>query len=120
MKWYEERQRCSMKWYEERQKWTSKNVVKAIKELNKKRDKLLKPVRDELDSVESSIDTMQGILKVAIIDEKGTPKDPIHYNYITFGDWDCEDSPTKKCIYGFVYDHANDRCIYCGEPDERK
>ena len=109
-----------MKWYEERQEWNSKNVVKAMRELQDDREELLKPIKDEFDKINSSLNTFEGVLRVAIIDEKSTPENPIHYNHISFGYWECKDSPTDKCVYGFLYDHANDSCIYCGEPDERK
>ncbi len=33
------------------------------------------------------------------------------------GSWDCEDSPTGKCVYT---QYAFDDCIFCGGPDERK
>lgn len=32
--------------------------------------------------------------------------------------WDCEESPTGKCVYDWA---TNDECcVYCGDPEERK
>ena len=109
-----------MAWFSERQKWTSKKVIKAMRELQDKRDELLAPIKDEFDSINGSLETFEGVLRVTIIDEMSTSKRPIHYHDVSFGDWDCEDSPTGYCIYGFYDDYAHDSCIYCGEPDERK
>lgn len=36
--------------------------------------------------------------------------------YFQHGDWDCERSPTKYCMYT---NHDYDSCIFCYEPDER-
>lgn len=36
------------------------------------------------------------------------------------GYWDCKNSPVGVCVYHFMNDRASDRCIYCGEPHERK
>ena len=35
------------------------------------------------------------------------------------GNWDCENSPNKKCNFNVKEDPACDTCIYCGEPEER-
>lgn len=35
------------------------------------------------------------------------------------GGWYCEQSPTHQCEYADD-DHAQDNCIHCGMPDERK
>lgn len=39
---------------------------------------------------------------------------PHHFQH---GDWDCEDSPTKYCMYTNL---DYDVCIFCHEPYERK
>ncbi len=39
---------------------------------------------------------------------------------IRLGDWDCEKSPTGKCVYDIIEDPCRDHCVFCGEPDERK
>jgi hypothetical protein len=36
------------------------------------------------------------------------------------GSWECEGSPTKTCWYDDQRDPAWDRCLFCGDPDERK
>lgn len=42
-------------------------------------------------------------------------------NYGTsFGNWDCEKSPVKKCVYDYDSPMRDDDCIYCHNPDERK
>jgi hypothetical protein len=38
---------------------------------------------------------------------------PSHFDH---GSWDCDDSPTGKCVY--TSDH--DDCIFCHGPEERK
>jgi hypothetical protein len=43
--------------------------------------------------------------------------DPIS---VELGSWDCEHSPTGKCVYDLHSDMGDDECLYCGEPDERK
>lgn len=41
-------------------------------------------------------------------------------NYGThFYNWDCENSPVKKCVYDWD-DFGDESCIFCGEPEERK
>lgn len=39
---------------------------------------------------------------------------------IGWGDWDCDKSPTGKCIYDEIEDSCWDHCVFCGAPDERK
>lgn len=34
--------------------------------------------------------------------------------------WDCEDSPSGKCVYNLESDAAQDQCLFCGLPWERK
>lgn len=34
--------------------------------------------------------------------------------------WPCETSPIGVCVYHRFKDQHSDRCIYCGEPRERK
>lgn len=41
-------------------------------------------------------------------------------NNMIHGWWDCEESPTNKCIYNIENDPVRDSCLFCGEPDERK
>ena len=38
---------------------------------------------------------------------------------IMTGSWECEGSPTKHCIYEFAIG-ADDECLFCGAPNERK
>ena len=53
------------------------------------------------------------VAKEAVLGD--TPSDyPSQFQH---SDWDCEDSPTKYCMYT---NHEYDGCIFCGEPDERK
>jgi hypothetical protein len=43
-----------------------------------------------------------------------------HYHEGEWG-WDCEntsDNPIDKCVY--EYDIADECCVFCGEPEERK
>lgn len=42
------------------------------------------------------------------------------YFNLTFGYWDCDDSPTGKCVYDDKKDPCLDICLFCGHPDERK
>lgn len=32
--------------------------------------------------------------------------------------WECKDSPTEECVYD--WDHTDEYCIFCGDPQERK
>ena len=34
--------------------------------------------------------------------------------------WDCFNSPVKKCVYNWDSNIGDDECVYCGQPDERK
>jgi len=34
--------------------------------------------------------------------------------------WKCENSPVGKCVYEAFEDPCHDRCIFCGDPEERK
>ena len=36
------------------------------------------------------------------------------------GSWECKHSPTKLCVYNPDEDVCLDRCLICGQPDERK
>lgn len=38
---------------------------------------------------------------------------------LELGGWDCDRSPTKKCVYDTKEDRNKDFCVVCGEPDER-
>lgn len=38
---------------------------------------------------------------------------------VRFGYWDCEESPTKHCVYDHAEDPRYDACIFCAEPAER-
>lgn len=35
------------------------------------------------------------------------------------GSWECADSPTDRCIYNEHKDSWHDRCLFCGEPEDR-
>ena len=37
-----------------------------------------------------------------------------------FGNWECDDSPTKVCVYNDLRDPMHDSCIFCDGPEERK
>jgi hypothetical protein len=39
---------------------------------------------------------------------------------IQLGGWDCDDSPTGRCVYDTKDDYCCDSCLYCGGPDERQ
>lgn len=39
---------------------------------------------------------------------------------LSFGSWECEESPTGQCVYDMDSDMGDDECLYCGGPDERK
>lgn len=39
---------------------------------------------------------------------------------LSFGDWDCVESPTGQCVYDLDSDMGDDDCLYCHGPDERK
>lgn len=41
-------------------------------------------------------------------------------DYVTLGTWTCMKSPVGYCFYDSERDPANDECLICGEPDERK
>lgn len=34
--------------------------------------------------------------------------------------WECPESPTGFCVYDLYSNSGRDRCLYCGQPDERK
>jgi len=36
------------------------------------------------------------------------------------GNWSCEDSPCGLCCYDHYKDPVHDKCVFCGEPEERK
>ena len=46
---------------------------------------------------------------------KGIKPENIHLGY-----WDCEESPTDRCIYDDLKDPYHDECLFCGDPSERK
>lgn len=39
---------------------------------------------------------------------------------ISLGAFECETSPTGRCIYDDWGDPMHDRCLYCDDPSERK
>lgn len=39
---------------------------------------------------------------------------------ISFGYWECPESPTESCIYNVTEDPMEDFCLFCGDPRERK
>lgn len=39
---------------------------------------------------------------------------------LSFGHWDCEDSPTGECVYDLTSNMGDDDCLYCHQPNERK
>lgn len=36
------------------------------------------------------------------------------------GGWECQDSPTGRCIYNTIEDPMKDDCLICHDPSERK
>ena len=36
------------------------------------------------------------------------------------GYWECDTSPTGRCIYNDREDHLHDHCLFCHDPSERK
>lgn len=42
-----------------------------------------------------------------------------HFSNVV-GSWDCDESPLGLCVYDITHDPAEDNCIYCNEPNERK
>lgn len=39
---------------------------------------------------------------------------------LELGMWECEDSPTGRCVYNKTEDPWTDMCLLCGDPSERK
>lgn len=39
---------------------------------------------------------------------------------LKLGMWECEDSPTGRCVYNKTEDPWLDECLICGDPSERK
>ena len=39
---------------------------------------------------------------------------------ICLGHWECPASPIEACVYDDHTDPANDHCLYCNQPHERK
>lgn len=50
---------------------------------------------------------------------EATPKEPT-CPHVTLGSWDCPKSPHGTCEYESDIDPCHDRCVHCGEPEERK
>lgn len=108
--------------------WETEETIKIIKILEKEMDNLLAPIRDKFDELSHEISSTQNILKYCIaLDNNANNKNikskrhlKVQPCHVSFGDWECKDSPTKKCIYGYEDDYAHDHCLYCGKPEERK
>lgn len=45
--------------------------------------------------------------------------EPTQEEYVVSDYWTCEQSPIGRCEYG-PDDPANDSCVHCGDPEERK
>lgn len=54
-------------------------------------------------------------LKVRIVLESGTDAS----SELSFGGWECDDSPVGHCVYDNAFDPRNDCCLFCNEPRER-
>lgn len=39
---------------------------------------------------------------------------------IELGNWECEGSPTERCVYDMSTDEQDDACLFCDNPNERK
>jgi hypothetical protein len=39
---------------------------------------------------------------------------------LAYFEWFCHDSPWKICVYDHENDKGHDRCLICGQPEERK
>ena len=71
-----------------------------------------------LNSAISNLEHMRELLPKVIAKEIILGDDPRDYPHqFSHGDWDCEHSPTKSCMYT---NRDYDSCIFCGQPDERK
>jgi len=42
------------------------------------------------------------------------------FYHLKLGKWECEESPTGKCIYDYNTYPELDQCSFCGEPHNRK
>lgn len=70
-----------------------------------------------LNSAISSLEHMRELLPKVIAKESVLGDESKDYPWqFAHGDWDCEGSPTKYCMYTNDWDS----CIFCGQPDERK
>jgi hypothetical protein len=76
------------------------DLVTSIKEIQEKRE-LIAHLRNDIDDIV----------------KKHFPE--YHEFFHRLGTWDCKDSPIFICIYD-MDDTAQNNCIFCGEPHERK
>jgi hypothetical protein len=72
-------------------------------------------------------------LDVAVAELRGI-RDQVHVDYMVelgriierdphnlqLGVWECDGSPTKRCIYDLSSDDGEDACLFCEQPNERK
>jgi hypothetical protein len=70
-------------------------------------------------SYSSKLNMAMGIIQAAADDlsYKGLDQVKVSNEHFQFGDYPCEGSPTKYCMYT---NHDYDSCIFCYQPSERK
>lgn len=75
----------------------------------------------EFDRLRSEIHDTELRLEKDIKQLVNTLKPEVEYPTVTFT-WRCTDltNPVGFCVYDDEQDPANDECLFCGDPEERK
>jgi|SRR5690606_10157747 len=91
------------------EKWNGKSVY----QLNQKKERI-----NNLDAAIGELSRLRHEAESAYLEELGRiiERDP---GSIRVGNWECEKSPNKRCIYNMAIAEY-DECLFCGGPAERK
>lgn len=57
---------------------------------------------------------------LALQEEVVALKTGLEQEVVFIGPWDCETSPIGVCAFNSEKDEELDKCMFCGEPDDRK
>lgn len=101
-----------------------------MKSLIKKQLEKIAKIRADLRRLDSELVEAKHGLKGLVFDYINTPHIkkslitrgygidwPLSKHDLTLSGWDCEESPTGKCVQ--VYESYDEICVFCGKPDER-